>query len=132
MAKSAKPNTTLSENLSLFQALQVIADDETAAGELSNEFIADKKTSLSVSDSDQICLKPVAIGALIGNKICSFTNSLKSNALLGFPRIICFDLHYPEHRSLHFMRASPSPFTVGELSLSPALWSTSSYRQSIR
>lgn len=66
VARSAKPNTTLSENLSLFQALQVIADDETAAGELSNEFVADKKTSLSVSDTDHICLKPVAIGALIG------------------------------------------------------------------
>lgn len=68
MARSAKPNTTLSENLSLFQALQVIADDETAAGELSNEFVADKKTSLSVSDTDHICLKPVAIGALIGKE----------------------------------------------------------------
>nr|CAH0103653.1 unnamed protein product [Daphnia galeata] len=66
VARSAKPNTTLSENLSLFQALQVIADDETAADELSNDFTADKKTSLSGSDSDHICLKPVAIGALVG------------------------------------------------------------------
>lgn len=69
VARSAKPNTTLSENLSLFQALQVIADDETAADELSNGFTADKKTSLSGSDSDHICLKPVAIGALVGNVI---------------------------------------------------------------
>ncbi|XP_046645428.1 uncharacterized protein LOC124335963 [Daphnia pulicaria] len=66
VARSAKANTTLSENLSLFQALQVIADDETAADELSNNFTADQKTSQSGSDSDHICLKPVAIGALVG------------------------------------------------------------------
>jgi hypothetical protein len=69
VARSAKANTTLSENLSLFQALQVIADDETAADELSNDFTADQKTSQSGSDSDHICLKPVAIGALVGNVI---------------------------------------------------------------
>jgi hypothetical protein len=76
VARKVKPNTTLSENLSLFQALQVIADDETAADELSNEFTADKKTSLSGADSDHICLKPIAIGALIGNVINTHFDSV--------------------------------------------------------
>ncbi len=62
-AKSAKPNTTLSENLSLFQSLQVVVDDETAVGELGGDLSQTK--SKGSSDSDHICLKPIAIGALI-------------------------------------------------------------------
>lgn len=96
VARSAKANTTLSENLSLFQALQVIADDETAADELSNDFTADQKTSQSGSDSDHICLKPVAIGALVGNLIKTLetfswvqTNFYDSNNVAGLSVLIC-------------------------------------------
>lgn len=56
---------TQSESLSLFQALQVIADDETSVGESSSE-LASAKNNQVVTDSDQICLKPLAVGALIG------------------------------------------------------------------
>lgn len=57
---------TQSESLSLFQALQVIADDETSIGEPSGD-ATNAKVNQPVIDSDQICLKPLAIGALIGN-----------------------------------------------------------------
>lgn len=66
MAKKAKLNTTLSENLSLFQSLQVVADDETALAEPTSE-LANKKLTRNNSEADQICLRPLAIGALVGN-----------------------------------------------------------------
>ena len=51
-------NTTLSENLSLFQSIQVVTDDELSRDTFVKE---------SVVDQDQLCLKPVAVGAVIGN-----------------------------------------------------------------
>jgi len=55
----ARPeNTTLSENLNLFQSIQVVTDDEF----LSNSSFVQR----NALDSDQVCLKPLAVGAVIG------------------------------------------------------------------
>ena len=57
-------NITLSENLSLFQSIQVITDDEF----LSNSSFVQR----NAVDSDQVCLKPLAVGAVIGSSSLHF------------------------------------------------------------
>ena len=66
-------NTTLSENLSLFQAIQVIADDETSMADTYNDNGPSNRNS---SNPDHICLKPVAIGAVLGTAIPFFISYL--------------------------------------------------------
>ena len=58
----ATTNTTLSENISLFQALQVVADDT----ELSSQPDSSVDSTKPAPPSDEICLKPSALGAAIG------------------------------------------------------------------
>lgn len=72
--KSEVENTTLSENLSLFQSLQVIADDEMTYSDKDTTAVKQKQES-----PDEICMKPFAVGALIGKFTDSFLDTESSS-----------------------------------------------------